>query len=332
MDELNLDRFRGKNVLLVSPNFFQYVAEISAAFDKYGIKHTYLNDRANTGFLWKLIARYLPKLNEKFVAQKLEELCQEQAFDYLLIIKGESVSPQMLKRFKQYNPNAPVYLYLWDSIKNSGHAIKYQSQYTKVFTFDNDDAQHYKIQLLPLFVGMQYQPSPRTQGFDYDMMFVGTAHSIRSKVLNEIEQTAAQEHLRFFDFRFVQNRLIYVFRYLTNPDFRKTPKALIHLDQISGAEVQQVFTKSKVVVDVTHPEQSGLTGRVVEALSIGRKVVTTNPRVLDYEVVDPQDVLLWPAQKDELTRQFIDTGYHGDPGRVYAFFSVETWLSTILTN
>lgn len=332
MDELNLESFRGKNVLLISPNFFQYVAEIAAAFKKYGINSTYLNDRANSGFLWKLIARYLPTLNERFVAQKLEELCKEEAFDYLLIIKGESVSEKLLELFKRYNPNAPVYLYLWDSIKNSGHAIKYRSQYTKVFTFDNDDSQQYKIQLLPLFVGMQYQPSPRTQGFEYDLMFVGTAHSIRSKVLNQIEQVATREHLRFFDFRFVQNRMIYVFRYLTNPDFRKTPKALIHLDQISGEKVQKVFSKSKVVVDVTHPEQSGLTGRVVEALSIGRKVVTTNPRVLDYAVVDPQDVLLWPTQKAELTRKFIDTSYHGNPERVYHFFSVETWLSTILNS
>lgn len=332
MSRNSLDNLKGKRVLLLAPSFFHYVDEIKAAFQEHEIHCTYMNDRAKDGFLWKIISRYTPSINESFANRELEELCQERAYDYFIIIKGESVSQKMIDTFKRYNPESPIYLYLWDSVKNSSHAFKYRESFNGVFSFDTEDAKKYNLDFLPLFVGMQYDPvaDDKELEMQYDMMFVGTAHSIRSKVLNQVEVVAKRNGLSFFDYRFVQNKLIYAIRFLTSKDFRKTPKGLLHLDVISAAEVKKTLIGSKVMVDVTHPGQSGLTGRVIEALSMGRKVVTNNERIRDYHVIDMRDVLILPSQMNRLDRGFIESPFYGDSEEIYRYFSVETWLSKIL--
>lgn len=335
MDTTGLDSLKGKRVLLLAPSFFHYVEEIQTALDKHGILSTHFDDRAKSGFAWKIIARYFPQINERAAAQKLEQLCQEQSFDCMIVIKGESVSTTMFDIFEHSNPGAPIYLYLWDSIKNSKHAFQFKDRYTKVFTFDTEDAEKYYLTFLPLFVGMQFDPDqtvePVSSDENYDLMFVGTAHSIRSKVLNQVEVQANHAKLSFFDFRFVQNRLIYLIRYLSDAEFRKTPKSLIHLDTISAKRVKQVMVGSNVIVDVTHPGQSGLTGRVIEALSMGRKVVTNNYRIKDYPVIDMRDVLVIPDQMTQLDSDFVNAPFHGNAEAIYDYFSVETWLKTILS-
>jgi hypothetical protein len=41
-------------------------------------------------------------------------------------------------------------------------------------------------------------------------------------------------------------------------------------------EIADLFKSSKVVLDITHPNQKGLTSRTFEALSSGSKLITNN--------------------------------------------------------
>ena len=117
-----LKQFKGKRVLLLAPQFFHYIDEIRDAMKAAEIDCDFLDERPLPGFTGKAIARYLPMINERQVAKNVDDQLTAKSYDYLLVIKGESLSTKLLADFKQENPNAKLVIFLWDSVANSKHA------------------------------------------------------------------------------------------------------------------------------------------------------------------------------------------------------------------
>ncbi|RXT22712.1 capsular biosynthesis protein CpsH [Lacticaseibacillus chiayiensis] len=328
-----LKPFKGKRVLLLAPNFFHYIGEILDAMKDAGIQCDFLDERPLPGFTGKVIARYFPVINERQVRKNVNELLAKNTYDYLLVIKGESLSRKLLDDFKKGNPNAKAVLFLWDSVANSKHAKAFFPDFDNVYTFDANDAAHFKIKFLPLFVGSQFDPrlTVHDQQRDIDLAFIGTVHSTRSELLNLVESLARQAHLSFYDFRYVQSKLIYVIRYVQDRAFRKSPKGTVHFEKVSASDMLKTLRRTRVIVDVTHPKQTGLTGRVIEGLSMGRKVLTTNSKVLDYEFINKANVQIFDESLKTIDKDFIEAPYVGNPLTVYQNFSVYKWLETILS-
>lgn len=333
MMQEQLKKFKGKRVLLLAPNFFHYIGEILYAMKDADIACDFLDERPLPGFTGKIIARYVSVVNERKVRENVGQLLSENNYDYLLVIKGESLSTKLLSDFKQANPGAKTVLFLWDSVTNSKHAKAFFPDFDSVYTFDANDAAKYKIEFLPLFVGSQFDPrlTATDQQPNIDLAFIGTVHSNRSELLNVIEELAHEEALSFYDFRYVQSKLIYAVRYMQDSAFRKSPEGTIHFDKIAASEMLKVLRQTRIIVDVTHPKQTGLTGRVIEGLSMGRKVLTTNSKVLDYSFINQENVQIFDEHLAHLDKDFITSPYVGNPLTVYHNFSVYNWLGTVLS-
>ncbi|MDN6104338.1 MAG: capsular biosynthesis protein CpsH, partial [Lacticaseibacillus paracasei] len=99
----------------------------------------------------------------------------------------------------------------------------------------------------------------------------------------------------------------------------------------SAEAMLKTLRRTRTIVDVTHPKQTGLTGRVIEGLSMGRKVLTTNSKVLDYDFINKENVQIFDEKLTNLDEDFIMKPYVGDPLMVYKNFSVYKWLETVLT-
>ena len=102
-------------------------------------------------------------------------------------------------------------------------------------------------------------------------------------------------------------------------------------DKIAASEMLKVLRQTRIIVDVTHPKQTGLTGRVIEGLSMGRKVLTTNSKVLDYSFINQENVQIFDEHLAHLDKDFITSPYVGNPLTVYHNFSVYNWLGTVLS-
>src|SRR3546814_2292419 len=50
---------------------------------------------------------------------------------------------------------------------------------------------------------------------------------------------------------------------------------------------------SKVLIDVHHGEHQGLSFRVFEALSFGKKLITTNQQIRRYDFYHPNNISIW---------------------------------------
>lgn len=60
-----------------------------------GIDCDFLDERPLPGFTGKAIARYVPVVNERKVRENIRQRLSENHYDYLLVIKGESLSTKL---------------------------------------------------------------------------------------------------------------------------------------------------------------------------------------------------------------------------------------------
>lgn len=74
------------------------------------------------------------------------------------------------------------------------------------------------------------------------------------------------------------------------PGFRSFPKENLSFNPIPKEIANSIVQRSKVVVDVHHPKQTGLSIRVMEVLGAGVNIVTTNKAILNESFYSPQAI------------------------------------------
>src|SRR5580698_5226510 len=134
----------GKSVLLIAPEFFGYAAEIESTLRQWGAKvHRYEN-RPSTSVAMKAWVRLFPLLARPACRRYFEGILRRHAgetIDWILVLRGEALTADMVQRFAKAFPRARRVLYLWDSFRHDGRARARMRAFEEVYTFDTEDAE-----------------------------------------------------------------------------------------------------------------------------------------------------------------------------------------------
>ena len=68
----------------------------------------------------------------------------------------------------------------------------------------------------------------------------------------------------------------------------------MHFRALSRREVIDYYRRAKVIIDLPHHLQAGLTMRVFEALGAGRKLITMNSHIAEEPFYDKR--IMFPVQ------------------------------------
>ena len=194
-------------------------------------------------------------------------------FHHVIIVKGRLITNDFLIKVRSQMPNANLVLYQWDSIRNYNYLDK-MKYFNSVCSFDyNDCANNQGIKYLPLFFSEEYEKISFIEGIDYkfDLFFIGYNHSIRIKKLNDIA--------RFCD----ENGLKYSFNIMTSISEKlklilKKSKVKSFFISLRFDQFSENYIKSKAIIDISSPTQTGLPFRIIEAVGANKKIVTTNKK------------------------------------------------------
>ena len=183
---------QGKRILFFSAHLFGYQNDIRLAMESVGAIVDYYDERPANNFLVKgvirinrnLLAGYINHYYNKIIKETLQK-----EYDYVFFIKGESISASNVRRLKQFHPEANFIIYHWDSIANNSNAQNLLPYFDRVFSFDKIDCERLGLHFLPLFYTPDYANIPYyDKEIKYDMLFVGTTHSDRYKLVKRIEE------------------------------------------------------------------------------------------------------------------------------------------------
>jgi len=322
---------RGKRVLLICPRFFGYDDAIAGELARRGAVVERMEDRPFRSPAMKALAKLAPRLVRALAARRYRrELGSLDGLDLVLVVNGQTLSIGVLRALRLRNSRARFLLYLWDSLRNRSSVVDAIGLYDKVLTFDPQDAERFGLVYRPLFFSDEFSQRQR-EPTEFDLSFIGTAHTDRWSLIAEID-AHLPSYIRRFWYLYLQAPWVFYFRKFLSPSFRRARITDFRFDALDRPEVGRIFRRSRCILDIEHPAQRGLTMRTIEALGAGKKLITTNPAVAKHDFYDPQNIVVLERGRPlSVPDGFFTVAYADVTEQVYNRYSLCGWMNDVLS-
>ena len=318
-----------KKVLFIAPQFFDYYKDIIGELEKRNCQVFYFDDRPSDKLLSKALIRMdknvMKRQINKYVDSILESVSGEK-LDMVFFILGQSFSRENILKIKDAHPEAEYVYYSWDSVRNFPNILEFRDCFDRVYHFDSRDAKQYGFELLPLYYSNKLkEEEPK---YSFSAVFTVKLGKLK-KYLRIIQMIPEDIKKDAFIYLYIQSRLVFWFYKLRYKEFRKSHAKDFKFKKIPKEEFYDVMAKSKVVIDVQMKNQSGLTMRTLEALHARKKLITTNPNVLEYDFYSPNNICVINKNHVDLPSDFFETPFDNKHS-LSKDYSLKSFIQTIL--
>jgi len=326
---------KGKKIVFIGPETFDYEKEICAGLERAGAEVTYRSDKPGKSVLLKTLLRLYPgcvflyadRVFARWLANHGPREC-----DIVFIIKGEGLSPRFLDILKSRYRNATFVLYLWDSIKNIRGIGEKLSKFDHVFSFDPADCRNRPdFRYRPLFFLDRYRNSNSQNEEKSNLcFFLGTLNGDRASVISKITRSLPDGVL--FDYwLFVRSKWELLLRQPFDASLRTLERVRLLEAPMSSTAIAGHFKKSAAVVDIEHPDQVGLTMRTFEVLAAGKKLITTNRSIQEHDFYEATRIRVINRNNPEIDVQFVFGETAPLPESFFNRYSLNGWLGEVFS-
>lgn len=322
-----------RKVIFFVPKFMGYEKSIEDTLSQNFEHSVVFDQRSVTTAVGKALSKKVPVLlknkNIKYYKEKLDSVNFHPTD--VVIIQGDMIENESVLYMRKKWPNVRIRLYLWDNLKNLKGVRGKLAWFDSVKTFDPGDSEIFEtIKFRPLFYVQDYkrQTMDNVQS-NYDISFIGTAHSDRNKILDTIFNSF--DDVRKFDFRYLPVKWLFYFYKITNPSYKAAKPSDFQYKTIHKDKIRHILERSKVVIDINHPDQKGLTIRTFELLAMKKKMITTNTEIKKYDFFNPNNIYVVKRdEKIEIPNEFFQTDYQVVDDSIVEKYSIERWLFEVL--
>ncbi|HBK4773408.1 TPA: hypothetical protein LLS85_001956 [Providencia rettgeri] len=314
-------KYNGKKILFICSNFYNYTEIISKELESQGAEVTYYDERASHTFLYKALSRlnlsiFFKRKNNNYYSEIINK---RQDYTDILIISPEIISEEILLSMKKNFHSGKFILYMWDSIKNKKNSKKLLKHFDKIYSFDLEDSKENKrIIFEPLFYDKSFENSETTKE-KYNLSFIGSIHSDRLDIIKQFDTMEKK-----FSYLYSPSK---IFTYLKLKNIN-----LISHNKIDINDVSVIFKKSKAIIDIHHPRQNGLTMRSFETLAAGKKLITTNKSIINYDFYHENNIYVLDRKKINLNdiNSFLNKEFNKEINEKIKHQKIDNWLDRIM--
>lgn len=246
-----------------------------------------------------------------------------KAFDLVFFIQAHQMSAANMAALKTEFSGARFILYNWDSIANHDY-LPHRAAFDDIFTFDPDDAAPHGLHYLPLFCSREFQGLRSRDEGRGQVYFVGN-------VVNPVRYDRVMAFRAYCE---AEGLPFETFLACTPPVRMKmilSGRSLKGLDNghISRGRFLDMIERSAATFDFANHHQSGYTMRVIENLCAGKKIITTNPRVLDEPFYSPDRFHVFSDEDFEGVADFVRTPL-ADPAADFPEYHIQSFVQHLL--
>ena len=246
------------------------------------------------------------------------------------MIKGEGLNKDVMRCMKDKFTYAKFISYQWDAISNVPSFLDVYQMFDFVYTFDKVDACRYGLNFHPLFfVGNGADIEYSNDDVKFHLSFIGTIHTDRYCVINKIKQNIDSDVACFW-YLYVTDKAMFFIRKFFDYRFFSSGLSDFEFSPLPKDEAYNVFMKSICILDVERPQQRGLTMRTIEVLSLGRKLITTNSDIVNYDLYDTGNVLVIDRKKPVIPRSFLVEPPNIIDSNVLERYTLSSWLNDVV--
>jgi len=318
----------GQKILLIGIGFYDYEAAIAAEFRDLGAEVWVEDERAPEmrGRLAPLRRRLFPDVEGALRRHRAAMLARATAvgrIDHVVVIKGTLLDEPFLKALRDLQPDARFTAYHWDSMARYPDLIRRQALFDQVFTFDHADAaREPRFILRPLF----YRPDLCRDGLGertIDLCFVGWLHHDRLKQVEAIRTQARALGLTTF---------VYFSTGLwTSLKLHLASKGQgVHSRPLAFNRYVEKSSEARAILDLPHPQQTGLTMRAIESIGAKRKLITTAAAIRAYDFYHPENIHVLDPAEPVIEPAFLDSPPAALAPELMARYSLRAWALDVL--
>lgn len=313
-----------KKLCILGSHFYGYEKEMVNEFKKkYKVK--FINYRLNTfEFLFSKI--FGIKIKNFIINRKLKQNLEDKEIDVLLIIGGQELdSNNFIYLKKNYNIKKYI-LYLWDNIERVKNFENISSFCDNIYSFDKKDCKKYNLKYRPTFYSKRLE---KLKNSDFkesiDIFFVGIYRKNRLDIVKELYGEKNYIYLYYPKIFF------YLLKFLKREEFKKINSKYINFQPIKKEDYNELFKKSKYILDIPENNQSGLTQRILDSLFLNKKIITTQKSLLEEKFYNENNILLIESYEDIYKNKiFFEKEYEIISNEIVHYYSIEKWAEDIL--
>lgn len=327
-----MTNLKGKNILMFSPY---------GATKHYGeaIKNELLNRGANVysyderpsqRALAKIIIRCFKKRIPQIFVQYVDAVIKKNRyveFDYILICRGEAFTELAINHLKRTFNKAKFILYLWDVLETT-NIREIIHCFDKAMSFDpNDVATNEKLEFRPTFFIPEYANLAVNTLPKYDIIFIGTLHSNRHKLVKYFQVFFSAKNMTFFVYLYVPGILFYIKNLIRKFPYIGVLK--VRFKPISLHDSIAMTVESKAILDLSYKNQKGLTMRAYEALAARRKYITNNQEIKKYDLYDENNICVIDINAPIVPQEFINSPFVDIEEHVMYKYSIQGFVDDL---
>jgi hypothetical protein len=307
-----MNPLNGKKILAVIPAYYGYEKSVVQGLENLGAtvvaadNRPFVHDPNNRGTPWYLYP--LCKKN-KYITNKLLPL-MEQAYDLALFIDLFSFDAGFIKKLKKRNPAVKLILYLWDNVKGYKWQ-RYFSFFDEIYSFDPVESELYGLKYLPNFYPDVEMNSSGESHFE--VCSIGSLQVHRLKMLEQLAAQLTSAGKNYFFYLYLpplQSKIKYNpwiyrctkyfgsrfqgYQLMYNLFYQKIGHELVKHKPLPLMEAIYYLQNAKCIIDLPFPAQTGSTQRVIQALALNKKVITTNESVTKESFYNPEYIRVVP--------------------------------------
>lgn len=312
-------------ITLISHDNWGYNNNIAVALEKKGhlVNHidfsTFNYKYPNFGFkIYNFFLKVFLKKNlknihfGKEINRRLHQLQEIQ--DVILTIKGDWIDPNEVINLKKYTKKSIAFFN--DNINRCPKILKVIPNFDEVYSFEKEDCEKYNLKFITNWIFQEEHQDTTTKSFDYDVFNISSKDNrfkTISKIADELKLKNISSKIIVFDKK----------RQTNNSNIEFISK------YIQIADVKEYMKRSKILLDIQRKEQNGLTFRVFESISLDKKLITTNPNIINYDFYNPSNILIIDEDNIQIDAAFFDSPYEPIPYNIYNKYTLDNFLDKV---
>ncbi|MDR0263379.1 MAG: hypothetical protein LBJ04_09150 [Sphingobacterium sp.] len=314
-----------KKLLFIAPNYYGFNEVVYQGLQSYSdyevieidstkpYKYKNIGERIFNFFLKTFKGHNLKKIKTELYIQQTIERSEE--YDLLLVNRPDMLTEQALETAIAKSKKSKAIL--WDSIKKIPQSNEYLAKFDNVLSFDPDDCYNYGFTPITNF----YFKEAQNWEIKFDVALLITYD-------NRIHD--AIKLFQYFNSQGIKAKAR-IFVYKKDQIKEKLPENMEIIEQIIPFKKScEYYFDSKVILDLSHPHQKGLSFRPFEALGLKKKLITTAENVKSLEFYNTTNILyLQDINNIELPEEFLKDEYLNPSLQITKRYSLENWVESV---
>lgn len=236
-------------------------------------------------------------------------------FDYIIVLRPDKFSIKFLMHLKSMATK--MVAYNWDKIKPE-EIIQRQKYFDRIAVYDPDD-----LEKAPgLFLMHNYHFNDRkdlNKDPEFDVLYLGSAfrNEFREEKINRLMSTGLFQNPKIIFRADVDEKDSFITKVSADVPYRE------YLDLVKN---------SKCLIDIKPSYQNGLSFRAFEALCYGKKLITNNSYIKEFDFYNTQNIYITDFENFNGLREFLAKPYMEISDEIVAKYSVKSWLEKLVSN